>query len=91
MWLGSQFFAQGRTHPREEGKLRVKAAQEPLSFSHEESHWGEYGSAGNSATTIMVPFWQRGQRLRSMPVSLSNKSLPERLGRAGRAGLRRRH
>ena len=66
-----------QTHLCEEGKLRVKEAQERLSFSHEESHWDEYGSAGSSATTIMVPLWQRGQRLRSTPVISRSKSLAD--------------
>lgn len=35
---------------------------------HEESHWGEHDPDGRSPTTIMVPLWQHGQRLRSMPV-----------------------
>ena len=68
-------FSLRQTLPGRDGMLRVKRAEERVSFFHEESHWGELDIRGRSPTTIMVPLWQHGQRLRSTPVIFSSKSL----------------
>ena len=65
----------GQAHPRKMGRLGVKRVFEQLGFSHEESHGAEDVIRGRSPTTIMVPFWQRGQRERSMPVR-GNENTP---------------
>ena len=76
----------GQAHPCEEGGLRVKGVYEGVNFAHEESHWGERDIRGRSPTTIIVPFWQRGQRLRSIPVSSRKRSWADLLGIWGKAG-----
>ena len=73
-----------QAHPREDGRLRVKRAQERLRLFHEESQGELFGSW---ATMTIVPFLQAGQRLRSIPVILSNKSLADSLGLCGKAGF----
>ena len=81
-------FGQRQTHPRQAGRSRVTRAKMRLSLVHEESIRGEIVKADRSPTTIMVPSWQEGQRLRSMPVIFSSKSLAERWGHCSNAGSR---
>ena len=58
-----------------------------MSLSHEESHGAEHDIRGSSATTIMVPSWQEGQRERSMPVSSSSRSWADSFGDFRQSGI----
>ncbi len=61
-----------------------------LDLAHEESQGGAFGKAASSATILMVPFWQHGQRERSTPVIFKSSSLADSTGQWGKAGPRSR-
>jgi hypothetical protein len=56
-----------------------------LDLAHEESQGGAFGKAASSATILMVPFWQHGQRERSTPVIFKSSSLADSTGQWGKA------